>query len=251
MTQRAPRRIQKSAFPGTAPVVEGSAARAARPEPVPAADLQFAETKRRVTLSLVPKLDQNNRRSLIVMFSILVALAVAVVVTLVLLNTTVAQRQYEIVSLRGQERALSQENQALLKEAQSLSAPQALAKEAKELGLVAPGAPGLVNLDQNKISREAKAATKPEDGTKYVNLPLPGEALKAKAEAKEKELAAKKEAEAKAEADAKAAAKGSEEKAKASKAATERAQKDGRPVFTEGELNGGTIPAPSLSTPTS
>lgn len=72
---------------------------------------------------------------------VMVMLFVAVIVALVLMNTSVAQRQYDIVSLRNQERALSQENQALLKDAQSLSAPQALARKASDLGLVAPGAP--------------------------------------------------------------------------------------------------------------
>ncbi|MFJ2621448.1 hypothetical protein [Glutamicibacter sp. NPDC087344] len=234
------------------PVVEGSAARAVRPEPVSASDLQFVETPQRVTLSLVPRINEKNKRSVVVTSVALVMLFIGLIVALVLMNTSVAQRQYDIVSLRNQERALSQENQALLKDAQSLSAPQALAKKAAELGLVAPGAPGLIDLSEGKITQQAEEAVKSdENSTDYDTLPLPGESINGSTKS------AKVEEKAKSSTPETTVGKQTTENASKESAAEAKTVKvertvgdDGRPVFTEGELNGGTIPAPTMKSAT-
>lgn len=259
MSQRAPRRLPRTSTMAAQPIVDGATARAVRPEPVAASDVPFLDPRRRVTLSLVPNSNQRTRRPLIAMVSLLVVVAFAVIVTLVMLNTSVAQRQYEMVSLRNQERSLSQENQALLKEAQSLAAPQTLAKRAKELGLVAPAAPGLVDLDGKSISQEAEAAPKAESGnSNYASLPLPGESIRSKAsdDAESAKVAEANEEKAKTE-DAEAAEPQSEAgQASASQdvptgSATKQREQgsDGRPIFETEELNGGTIPAPEIKSP--
>ncbi|MGO2051710.1 hypothetical protein ACT3UD_01430 [Glutamicibacter sp. 287] len=239
------------------PVIEGSAARDVRPEPVAASELAGNDPRQRVTLSLVPRMNETNKRSMLVMVSALVLVAFAVVVTLVLMNTSVAQRQYDIVSLRNQERALSQENQALLKEAQSLSAPQALAKEAKAIGLVAPGAPGLVDLTDNSIKKSAdKAVTAEGNAANYATLPLPGQSIREKAEAKKSESKApaptvgqNSKDETKTSNEASESKDPTKSEAK-EEAATRKVADDGRPVFNDSELNGGTIPAPMIKSPT-
>ncbi|QIV85954.1 hypothetical protein [Glutamicibacter mishrai] len=257
MSQRAPRRVQKTAAVNNQPVVDGSAARALRPEPVLASDLPKGESRQRVTLSLVPRIKETNRRSMVTMSAILVLLAFSVIVTLVLLNTSVAQRQYDIVSLRNQERALSQENQALLKEAQSLAAPQALAAKAKDLGLVSPGAPGLISLSEGKVTQEAEDAVKAKDNKQeYGTLPLPGasvregEGTQDKADTEKsstpKTTVGKTSTEAEKKTDS--AADSKEGEVKPAKSEREVAE-DGRPVFQDSELNGGTIPAPSIKSP--
>ncbi|WP_431709652.1 hypothetical protein [Glutamicibacter uratoxydans] len=253
MSQRAPRRLPKTAAYNSQQLVSGATAAAVQPEPVAASEVPFVDSKRRMTLSLVPHSSSQRRRPLIVMIAVLVVLAFAVIVSLVLLNTSVAQRQYEMVSLRNQERVLSQENQTLLKEAQSLAAPQTLAKRAKELGLVAPAAPGLVDLQTDTITQSAEPATKLEgDRANYASLPLPGESIRSKASndaesAKVAEANQKKAAEAKKqEAEQKVA---ESQKPKAETKEREVAS-DGRPVFDSEELNGGTIPAPSVKSPT-
>ena len=262
MSQRAPRRLPKTSALAAQQLVDGATAKVARPEPVAASEVPFIDSKRRITLSLVPNSNQRRRRPLILMVSVLVLLAFAVIVSLVLLNTSVAQRQYEMVSLRNQERVLSQENQTLLKEAQSLAAPQTLAKRAKELGLVAPAAPGLVDLESSSISQQAESAPKADDANSdYASLPLPGESIRSKASndaesAKIAEANQKKAAEEKrngAEATVPDAKTSGQEASAAKPAATEpkvrEQSSDGRPVFDSQELNGGTIPAPSVKSP--
>lgn len=258
MSQRAQRRVLKTAAMTAQPVMEGNAARASRPEPVPVSDLPVANSRARVTLSLVPKMNERNKRSVVVMFIALVLLAFAVIVTLVLMNTSVAQRQYDLVSLRNQERVLSQENQALVKEAQSLAAPQALAKKAKELGLVAPAAPGLMDLTEGKITQDAEAAVKTDDSSaNYATLPLPGDSIRPKTKAKATkttkaatpEPTVGKSTAATTDTSANATTDAAKTEAKSEKPTREIAN-DGRPVFTDGELNGGTIPAPTIKSPT-
>ncbi|MGO4296020.1 hypothetical protein [Glutamicibacter sp. MCAF14] len=254
MSQRAQRRVQKTAAVNNQPVVDGNTACATRPEPVPASNLPKGDSRQRVTLSLVPKLNENNKRSMYAMSAVLVALAFSVIVTLVLLNTSVAQRQYDIVNLRSQERALSQENQALLKEAQSLAAPQALASKAKDLGLVSPGAPGLISLSDGEIAQEAKKAVKAKNSKQeYGTIPLPGESIReGKSEAKAKESNTPKTTVGKAPADSQkksAETEGSKEPEVEAKKAEREVAEDGRPVFSDTELNGGTIPAPSIKSP--
>jgi len=252
MSQRAQRRVQKNAAVTAQTLVDGNTARAVRPEPVSASDLPVTDAPHRVTLSLVPRINSRNRRSVVATTVVMVMLFVGLIVALVLMNTSVAQRQYDIVNLRYQERALSQENQALLKEAQSLAAPQALAKKAKELGLVAPGAPGLIDLGKEKITQKADDAVKSkENNTNYDTLPLPGEAIngsKAKAEKSEAKSSVPETTVGKK----KDSEKPEDKATKTDSKPAERTKDDnGRPVFTDKELNGGTIPAPSVKSPTS
>lgn len=257
MSQRAPRRVQNAAIVNNQPVVEGSAARALRPEPVLASELPKGDLRQRVTLSLVPRIKESNRRSMITMSAILVLLAFSVIVTLVLLNTSVAQRQYDIVSLRNQERALSQENQSLLKEAQSLGAPQALAAKAKDLGLVSPGAPGLISLEEGKVTQEAETAVKAKDSKQeYGTLPLPGstasENKDSKSEESEEKSSAPKTTVGKTSQDSSASASSTQDSGQTAVTTTKidrEVSESGRPVFQDSELNGGTIPAPSIKSP--
>ncbi|WP_461634676.1 hypothetical protein [Glutamicibacter soli] len=205
-----------------------------------------------MTLSLVPRINETNKRSMVVTSVVMVMLFVAVIVALVLMNTSVAQRQYDIVSLRNQERALSQENQTLLKDAQSLSAPQALARKASDLGLVAPGAPGLIDLSEGKITQPAEEAVKGDkNATNYDTLPLPGESINGSKKAKAAEEKAKSTT---PETTVGKQTSEKPEKAAAAETKPETVERkvgdDGRPVFTEGELNGGTIPAPTMKSPT-
>lgn len=260
MSQRAPRRLPKTSALAAQQLVDGATAKAARPEPVAASAVPFIDSNRRTTLSLVPNSNERRRRPLILMVSMLVLLAFAVIVSLVLLNTSVAQRQYEMVSLRNQERVLSQENQALLKEAQSLAAPQTLAKRAKELGLVAPAAPGLVDLESGEISQQAQSAPKAdESNSNYASLPLPGQSIRSKAsddaesakvaEANKKKAEEQQQRATEAKASQGEDAKAAETQPVQSEPKVREQTSDGRPVFDGNELNGGTIPAPSVKSP--
>ncbi|MBG6181514.1 hypothetical protein [Arthrobacter sp. CAN_A1] len=111
----------------------------------------------RTPLSLVPA-GPARRRIPFAVFS-MIAL-VGALVTVLMLNISVSSSQYELVDLRNQQIALSQENQALTQQMEDLRAPQNLAAEARELGMVASPGFGSIDVDSMKIAGTPEAAKK-------------------------------------------------------------------------------------------
>lgn len=111
----------------------------------------------RTPLSLVPA-GPARRRIPFAVFSMLAL--VGALVTVLMLNISVSSSQYELVDLRNQQIALSQENQALTQQMEDLQAPQNLAAEARELGMVASPGFGAIDVDSMKIAGSPEAATK-------------------------------------------------------------------------------------------
>ncbi len=161
MSNRTPNRVRSRTF--DVPPTQGANALSYAPEPIPASRPESSSTKRRITLSVVPSLSTKRRIPLLVTL-LLMILASAVIV--LLLNVFIANGQYTMVGLKGQERTLSQENEALRQEAQYLEAPQVIAEKATKLGMVKPGTPAAINLDTGKVTGKATAAVKPEKGAK-------------------------------------------------------------------------------------
>ncbi|WP_051477230.1 hypothetical protein [Arthrobacter sp. Br18] len=122
----------------------------------------------RTPLSVVPARPAK-RRIPFVVFSF-VAL-VAALVTVLMLNISVSGTQYELVQLRGQQIALSQENQALEQKIENREAPQNLAAAATELGMVASPTFGSIEIDSLKVTGTPEAATK-TDGPRAL-IPAP------------------------------------------------------------------------------
>lgn len=145
----------------------------------------------------------------------------------------------------------------MLKEAQSLGAPQALVAKAKDLGLVSPGAPGLISLSESKVTQDAEVAVKAKDSKQeYGTLPLPGsttsESKKTESKAKEEKSSTPKTTVGKTSQEANdstASAQDSKETVVTTAKSNREVADNGRPVFQESELNGGTIPAPSTKSP--
>lgn len=100
-------------------------------------------------LSLVP------RRSVPAPRTPFVALIVIVlaggVVGLLMFNTQMQQRSFEMTRLQGQATALSAKVQALLVNQQRLDDPQHLAQVARRLGMVVPANPTFIRLDNGKV----------------------------------------------------------------------------------------------------
>lgn len=244
MSNRTPNRVRSRTF--DVPQTQGANALDYAPEPIPASRPEAPSTKRRTTLSVVPSMATKRRVPMLVT---LLAMIMASAVAVLLLNVFIANGQYSLVSLKGQERALSQENEALNQEAQYLEAPQVIAQKATKLGMVKPGTPAAINLDTGKVTGKATPAQKPEDGAKasgllstptkpVMDLPAP---VKPKAP---------KAGETKSE------TQNPQPEAETPKPATVSPVKEAnsssdtaRPTFTGQRLNGGTIPAPSMRTP--
>ncbi|NOJ59824.1 hypothetical protein [Arthrobacter sp. 260] len=111
----------------------------------------------RTPLSLVPA-GPARRRIPFAVFSMLAL--VGALVTVLMLNISVSSSQYELVELRNQQIALAQENQALTQQMEDQQAPQNLAAEARELGMVASPGFGAIDVDSMKITGTPEAATK-------------------------------------------------------------------------------------------
>jgi hypothetical protein len=82
-----------------------------------------------------------------------------------MLNISVSGTQYELVQLRSQQVALSQQNEALVLEIENKEAPQNLAAAATKLGMVSSPTFGTIELDSKKVTgtpEPAKEGPKPE-----------------------------------------------------------------------------------------
>lgn len=132
----------------------------------------FAATERRRTpLSVVPA-GGTKRRIPFAIFSF-VALVAALIAVLVL-NISVSSTQYELVTLRDAQISLSQENQALTQQVENFEAPQNLAREAMELGMVASPGFGSIDVDSLKVTGNPEAAKEGSEPLALVSAPEVG-----------------------------------------------------------------------------
>ncbi|MHA7263882.1 hypothetical protein ACX80W_11850 [Arthrobacter sp. TMN-37] len=116
----------------------------------------------RTPLSVVPA-RPSRRRVPFAVFSC--ALLVAALVAVLILNISVSSTQYELVQLRGQQVALSQENEALVQRLEDRGAPQNLAAAATKLGMVSSPTFGSIDLETVKVTgnpEPAKEGSAPE-----------------------------------------------------------------------------------------
>jgi hypothetical protein len=93
------------------------------------------------------------------------AVLIAALVAVLILNISVSSTQYELVQLRGQQVALSQENEALVQRLEDRGAPQNLAAAATKLGMVGSPTFGSIDLETAKVTgapEAAKEGTVPE-----------------------------------------------------------------------------------------
>lgn len=122
----------------------------------------------RTPLSLVPAPDRRRSRG-VVLLSLLVL--VAALLSVLVVNIAVSNRQYELVSLRQEQNQLHETNQRLSQEAELLAAPQSLAARATELGLVHPGSVAAIDLSTGTVTGEATAAVEGDVPSSLVAAP--------------------------------------------------------------------------------
>lgn len=179
-------------------------------------------------LSVVPlRAARRSRVSTVVMCTLALA---AALVGILLLNIQITQGQYELTELTGQERALSQENEALTQDIEADSAPQNLAARANDLGMVPAKDIGSVDLATGAVTPPENAAQKSDPQ----NILVPPAEMKGSDAAQKNRAAAEERAEkrAKEEAEKKTAEREAQRKADEAR-----------------DLNGGSIPAPSQRAP--
>jgi hypothetical protein len=138
-------------------VTSGALAVAPRPlRDQPGSPAAAGVRKVRTPLSVVPA-RQNRRRVPFAVFSLLVL--VAALAAVLMLNISVSGTQYDLVQLRNQQVALSQQNEALVLQIESREAPQNLAAEATKLGMVSSPTFGTIELDSKKVTGTPEPAT--------------------------------------------------------------------------------------------
>lgn len=196
--------------------------------------------RRRTPLSVVPAAPARSRVPFAV-FS-MVALIAALLVVL-MLNISVSSRQYELVSLRGQEVALAEQNQALTQRLEHLKAPQNLATAAHELDMVASPTFGTIDVDSLTVTGSPEPAKESDAPQVLVPAPavsIPNEAVSpvaaGESAADASRPAADPPASASSEADAPVAA---------GEGTPDEAGTPADPPASSKPTNGGTIPAPT------
>ncbi|MCQ1957604.1 hypothetical protein NNX39_13985 [Arthrobacter sp. zg-Y826] len=200
--------------------------------------------RRRTPLSLVPAASRRKRAPFAVFCFAALVLGLA---SVLLLNISVSSGQYELVQLQSQKAELAQRNEALTQKIENHQAPQVLAASAADLGMVSSPSFGTIDLQTLAVTGSPEAAKEGEPAELLIGAPSvltqpitpapsvvpeePQESVRALVE--QEEAAAR-------EAAAAAAAAAAEEAARTSEA--DPAQSPD--IVPEGELNGGTIPAP-------
>ncbi|MFC3298899.1 hypothetical protein FJV46_11690 [Arthrobacter agilis] len=129
---------------------------------VPVRSTDVPAQKQRTPLSVVPAAPTRRRVPFAVFSLMVLGAALAAVL---MLNISVSGTQYELVKLRNQQTALSQQNEALVLEIEARETPQNLAAAATKLGMVSSPTFGTIELDSKKVTgtpEPAKEGPKPE-----------------------------------------------------------------------------------------
>lgn len=124
--------------------------------------------KPRTPLSVVRSAPRKRPAPFVVLCFALMAIALMVVLVL---NISVSSAQYQLVQLRGEQSALTKQNQDLTQQVQNFDAPQNLAAKASELGMVASTAKGQIDLSTLTVTGKAKPAVKGEKAGAVIAAP--------------------------------------------------------------------------------
>ncbi len=216
------------------PVATGATAR-----PLPGTTPGTGPVKRsRTPLSLVSAAPRTRRAPFVVLCFGLLAIALMVVLVL---NITVSAAQYQLVQLRGEQTALTKQNQDLTQQVQNFDAPQNLAARAAELGMVASVGKGQIDLSTLSVTGKAKPAVQGDPPGAVIAAPaVAGQITVVPPPSVREPLASRKPADAAAAAAA-APAAAAGDAADAPAAATAPA-----PAV---DLHGGSVPAPAQRVP--
>lgn len=124
-----------------------------------------APVRRRTPLQLVPAgraspvISASSARTPFV--ATVVSLLVAGLLGLLMLNTVLARDAFTLHSLKVEDRVLTDREQALQREVESLRSPQNLAAQAEKLGMVQAGPPAFLRLPDGAVLGAAEPAEAP------------------------------------------------------------------------------------------
>ena len=116
----------------------------------------FAEKSSQVVLKLVPDLSdgkQADRKFFAIFVSVVGGIGLML---LLLINTLLAQDAFELTSLKLEAKLVSDEREAIARQIDKISSPEALAKSATALGMKPSENPTFLSLDQKVIEVPVK-----------------------------------------------------------------------------------------------
>ncbi|WP_104054699.1 MULTISPECIES: hypothetical protein [unclassified Arthrobacter] len=216
----------------------GNTARALDWSPAPARQVPVRPApaapapRRRTPLSVVPAVRRRRRAPVVIFCFIALILGLGAVL---LLNISVSSGQYQLVQLQNERTELAQRNEALTQQLENHQAPQVLAAEAAELGMVTSSTFGSIDLQTLAVTGDPVPAEEVE--ALPALIPAPNVLTQPVAPA-----VTTTEAEAAPVAESARAAE-EREMAGAEQTAGE-AEAEPAPALQEADLNGGTIPVP-------
>lgn len=190
--------------------------------------------RRRTPLSVVPAARSRRRAPVVVFCFVALILGLGAVL---LLNISVSSGQYQLVELQNERTELMQRNEALTQQLENHQAPQMLAAQAAELGMVTSSSFGSIDLQTLEVTGNPVPAEESEGPA--VLIPAPEVLTQPVAP-----QAAGTEAEETGES-ARAAEAREEEAAETGPVPASPADGWTAPATPEADLNGGTIPAPA------
>ena len=116
----------------------------------------FVEKTSQVALKLVPNVSdgkQADRKFFAIFVSVIGGIGLML---LLLINTLLAQDAFELTSLKIEAKLVSDEREAIARQIDELSSPEALAKSAKTLGMKPSVNPTFLSLDKPVIEVPVK-----------------------------------------------------------------------------------------------
>ena len=116
----------------------------------------FAEKSSQVVLKLVPDLSSGKQADRKFFAKFVTVVGVIGLMFLLLINTLLAQDAFELTSLKLEAKLVSDEREAIARQMDKLSSPDALARAATELGMKPSESPTFLSLDKPVIEVPVK-----------------------------------------------------------------------------------------------
>jgi hypothetical protein len=116
----------------------------------------FAEKSSQVVLKLVPDISSGKQADRKFFATFVTVVGVIGLMFLLLINTLLAQDAFELTSLKLEAKRVSDEREAIARQMDKLSSPDALARAATELGMKPSENPTFLSLDKPVIEVPVK-----------------------------------------------------------------------------------------------
>jgi len=116
----------------------------------------FAEKSSQVVLILVPDLSSGKQADRKFFATFVTAVGALGLMFLLLINTLLAQDAFELTNLKLQAKLVSDEREAIARQMDKISSPEALAKAATDLGMKPSETPTFLSLDKPVVEVPVK-----------------------------------------------------------------------------------------------